>query len=103
MKATGGVLGILGGTLGITAGLLAPAGEIPLGFGVAAIIISVLGILGGSIATVWPRAAGVIMLVAAVGGFVVVLQYYIGPAILLLIGGILATIAGTAARGTARP
>ena len=52
----------------------------PLGFGVAALACYTLGIIGGVLALSRPRAAGLIMLLAASGGVIATIA--IGPAVL---------------------
>jgi hypothetical protein len=63
-----------------------------VGLGVAAIFFSLLGLVGGTLALNKPRIAGVMMLVAAIGGVISVSWGYVVAFPTLLVGGILALI-----------
>ena len=51
-----------------------------------------MGIIGGAMAKGKPKAAGIMMIISAVGGMIAVSLAYIIPGILLVIGGVLALI-----------
>lgn len=104
MRNTARILGIVGGILGVIAAIIilvaGGTGEffgLPLsGFvtslGWLALVFSVLGIIGGALAISQPGWAGVLMIIAAIGGFVFATLLYIPAGVLLLIGGILALL-----------
>jgi len=99
------ILGIIGGIFGIVAGLVVffPYGyeygwgfEYPYGLlGALAIIFSVIGIVGAAIVESKTKISGVLMIVAAVLGLISVFVFYVLPAILLGIAGILALLRKT--------
>ena len=96
------ILGIIGGIFGIIAGLVVffPYGyEYGWGFeylyglvGALAIIFSIIGIVGAAIVESKTKISGVLMIVAAVLGLISVFVFYVLPAILLGIAGILALL-----------
>lgn len=100
------VLGILGGLAGIGGAILALfVGGIGGAFGAQgaglvsklgffAIPLSILGIVGGALASAKPKVAGKLMIVSAIGGFISIFMAYMIAAILLIIGGILAIAEG---------
>lgn len=105
MKVAGLILGLIGGVAGIFGSIFAfgvsgvgtvvgaeGAGSL-VGNGIAALIASLLGIVGGALAIAKPKIAGIFMLVAGVGGFIAVFVGYAVAAPLLIIGGILALVA----------
>ena len=103
MRIAALVLGIVGGLLGIGAGLLVILTSSGSGFtvgsvkpefifalGWAAFPLSMMGIVGGALAVAKPKVAGILMLISAVGGALVIALGYTISAPLLLTGGILA-------------
>jgi len=105
MKIAAMVLGILGGVFGILgalfalfigglgAGLEDPEAGTVIGLGLAAIIISIVGIVGGAIALSRPAIAGYMMIASGILGFIAISAGYIVAGPLLVIGGALALFA----------
>ncbi|MDX6152817.1 DUF4064 domain-containing protein [Marinococcus sp. PL1-022] len=95
------VLGLIGGILGLFAGVFALLfGAIDAGFsetgtssvtglGFGALLFSVLGIVGSVLVRNKAKLGGILMIVAAVGGFISVSAFFIISGILLLIAGIM--------------
>jgi len=104
MKIAALILGILGGIAGLFGAMFAmglgAVGGGTAGNGIAALIFSILGIVGGSMAIAKPKAAGIMMLIATIGGFIAVFVGYIVAAPLLLVGGILSLVAAKQKRAT---
>lgn len=106
MKIAAMVLGILGGLAGLGGAVLALFfGGLGSAFGVQgaglvsnlgffAIPLSILGIVGGAMASAKPALAGKLMIASAVGGFISIFLAYMIAAILLIIAGILAIMEG---------
>lgn len=102
MRVAALILGIIGGIIGLfAAGAALFIGAVGtatgadnsgmvVGGGWAALALSVIGIVGGALSMAKPRAAAVLMLIAAVGGFISVFIAYIVAGPLLLIGATLA-------------
>lgn len=84
MKMASLILGIIGGIFGLFGALFAIfvgcAGAVfgvedsstLVGLGLAAIFLSILGIVGGSLAIAKPKPAGIMMLIAGSGGVIVI-------------------------------
>jgi hypothetical protein len=102
MRTASMVLGIIGGVFGIIAGLLAlllggvgsafdadDSGLI-VGKGFRAVLIGVVGIVGGALAPRYPKVAAGLQLFSCVAGFIAVYLFWIFSGILLLIGAGLA-------------
>lgn len=100
------VLGLIGGIVGIILSLLVVlgggvianlglgVGEDALGgaimlTGILAIVASVLGIVGSIVVRKKGLAGGIIMVIAAVGGFICLSTGYLIPAIILAVAGLL--------------
>lgn len=104
MRIAALILGVLGGIAGIFGGGLASCiGKVGTalslegastvtGLGIMAIPTSILGIVGGALAMSKPKTAGIMMLSSAGLGLILVFAAYFFPAILLLVGGILAIV-----------
>jgi hypothetical protein len=102
MRVAALILGIVGGVLGIVAGIFAmTVGGIGAAFeaegagmvtvlGLAAILLAVVGIVGGGVALRYPRASALLQLVAGLGGFVAVSAFWIPAGVCLLVGALLA-------------
>lgn len=98
------VLGLLGGLFGVGAGFLttlfgavgealeAQGAEAVTTGGSATFWVSLLGIVGAVVVLWKPRIGGVLMLVAAVVGFIGSGLFYILPGLLLLIAGLLGVL-----------
>ncbi|WAH38218.1 hypothetical protein [Alicyclobacillus dauci] len=89
------LLGLVGGIIGIVETVL----NIAYGSGntpsvnvhaIGAILFSVVGVVGSLLARKVPRVAGVVMLVGAVGGFILATFSFIPPGVLLLLAGLIA-------------
>lgn len=98
------ILGILGGLFGIGSGLvvigfgglegalaLEGAGEV-IGRGIGAIILSIIGMIGAGIVGNNPKVSGILMLLSAIIGFLIIFPFYIPATALFLAGGILALV-----------
>jgi hypothetical protein len=102
MRAGGLVLGLIGGVIGlIAAGLALAVGGLGGAMDVAdsglvvtlgwiALGSSIVGIIGGALATAKPRLAALLMFIAAVCGFIGISLFYVVAGPLLLIGALLA-------------
>lgn len=98
------VLGLLGGIFGLIAAVIAlfigglgsalnlSGASTISGLGFLAIVASIIGIVGAAIVKSKTKVAGILMIIAAVVGIVAVSMFYILPAILLAIAGILALV-----------
>lgn len=104
------VLGIIGGIIGLFAAVFAlgvggigsafetEGASTVVGLGWSALLLSILGIIGGALALAKPRFAALLMLVAGIGGFISVSLFYIIAGPLLLVGSLLAFL-GRSPRG----
>lgn len=105
MKRTGEfVLGLIGGIIGILAGLSGTfLGALAQAFNVdqagtvstaawVAVLLSVIGLIGACIVKRRTMLASIFMLVAGIGGFICLSMLYIVPGILLLIAGIMGLV-----------
>ena len=102
MRTASLVLGIIGGVFGIIAGLLtltiggvgaafdASGAESIAGRSFVAVLVGVVGIVGGALAPRYPKAAAVLQLISCVVGLILIGLFWIFSAILLLIGAALA-------------
>jgi hypothetical protein len=102
MRTAALVLGITGGVFGILAGLLAMmvggigsafdaegSGSV-VGLGFAAIMLGVLGIIGGAVSNRSPKAAAILQTIAGILGFIAVSLFWVLAGVLLLIGALMA-------------
>ena len=100
-RTTEFVLGLIGGIFGVIAGFIAlmfggvdaafsesGTSEI-VGLGWAAILLSILGIVGSVVVKSKAKLGGIFLLIAAVGGTISISMFYILPGILLLIAGLM--------------
>lgn len=104
MRVAALVLGIIGGIAGIVGAVFAlfvggvgavvgaEGAQTVTGLGFAAIPLAILGIIGGAVAMAKPKAAGILMLISGIGGFIAISVGYIVAGPLLVIGGILAIV-----------
>ena len=102
MRTASPVLGIIGAVFGIIAALLAltlggigAALEASGAGGIAArafvaVLVGVLGIVGGALALRYPKVAAGLQLISAVVGLILIGLFWIFSAILLLLGALLA-------------
>lgn len=91
----GGIFGFFGALFAIGIGGLAGAfgasgASDVIGLGFAAIIFSIIGIIGAVIVKSKTKAAGWLMIISAFGGLISISFAYLLSFILLLIGGIMA-------------
>ena len=102
MKTAALVLGIVGGVFGILAGLLAMlvggigsafeaegSGSV-VGLGFAAILLGVLGIIGGALSNRSPGKAGIVQAIAGLAGFIAISLFWVLSGVLLLLGALMA-------------
>ncbi len=98
-------MGIIGGVFGILASILAMvfggigsafgaegSNEI-VGLGFAAMLFSVLGIIGGSISKSKKKLAGYLLLISGVAGFICISLFYIISGILFIVSGLMGIFA----------
>ncbi|HDR7390811.1 TPA: DUF4064 domain-containing protein [Bacillus toyonensis] len=95
------VLGLIGGILGIICAFVAlliggmgaafeaDGANTIIGLGWGAVALSVLGIVGSVMVRSKAKVGGIMMTVAAIGGFICISLIYLLPGVLLLIGGLM--------------
>ncbi|MGG0282890.1 DUF4064 domain-containing protein [Bacillus pacificus] len=95
------VLGLIGGIFGILCAFIAlfigglgsaleaDGANTVIGLGWGAVGLSILGIVGSVMVRSKAKAGGIMMTVAAIGGFVCISLIYLLPGVLLLIGGLM--------------
>lgn len=106
------ILGLIGGILGFLAAMAALAlgalagglgaaidseeamqsGAFVITLGFAAIVFSIIGIIGAALVKSKPKVSGVLMLVSAFGGLFSISMFYSLSFILLLIAGLMAIL-----------
>jgi hypothetical protein len=91
----GGVLGLLAGLLeitigGVAAGLEAEGGGEVAGLGFATFALAVVGIVGGAVTPRSPGWGAILLVVAGVGGFITASLFWLLSGPLLLVGALLA-------------
>jgi MFS family permease len=104
METASLVLGIIGGIAGIFGALFAifvggvggafgvkDASTI-LGLGLAAMFLSIIGIVAGALAKAKPKPAGIMMLIAGIGGIIAISVGYVVAGPLLILAGIFALV-----------
>jgi hypothetical protein len=96
------ILGVAGGIIGhFAAGFALTIGGIGTVFGtanastvvvgsIAALLMSIIGIVGGALALAKPKLAGSLMVIAAIGGTIGVFAAYLVAGPLFLVGSVLA-------------
>lgn len=101
MKLASLILGLLGGLFGIVAAFLSlfaggvtGAENSAIAMAYLSIPISLVGLIGGAMAFAKPKAAGIMMLIAGVGGFVTITVAYLLAGPLLIVGAIMALVVG---------
>lgn len=92
MGLIAGIFGILAAILammigGVAGAFNADGSEGIVGLGVAALLLSILGIIGASISKSKPKLAGTFMLIAGVGGFISISLFYLISGILFIVAG----------------
>ncbi|KAB2460748.1 DUF4064 domain-containing protein [Bacillus sp. CH126_4D] len=95
------VLGLIGGIFGILCAFIAlfigglgsaleaDGANTVIGLGWGAVALSVLGIVGSVMVRSKAKVGGIMMTVAAIGGFICISAIYLLPGVLLLIGGLM--------------
>ncbi|HDR4368829.1 DUF4064 domain-containing protein [Bacillus cereus group sp. BfR-BA-01453] len=95
------VLGLIGGIFGILCAFIAlfigglgsaleaDGANTVIGLGWGAVGLSILGIVGSVMVRSKAKAGGIMMTVAAIGGFICISVIYLLPGVLLLIGGLM--------------
>lgn len=95
------VLGLIGGIFGILCAFIAlfigglgsaleaDGANTVIGLGWGAVGLSILGIVGSVMVRSKAKAGGIMMTVAAIGGFICISLIYLLPGVLLLIGGLM--------------
>jgi hypothetical protein len=96
------ILGVLGGIFGIFSGIFAvfvggmggafgaSGASTITGLGMSAIILGIIGIVGGAIVNKNINAAKYLMLFSGIVGFIAISAFWIIAGIMLIVGGILA-------------
>jgi len=99
-RTTEFVLGLLGGIFGFGGALFAimfgavdeavsgGSSEIT-GLGWAALLFSLLAIVGGVVVKFKPKVGGILMLVSGIGGLISISLFYVLSTLLLVIGGLM--------------
>ncbi|GAW28947.1 DUF4064 domain-containing protein [Carboxydocella sp. ULO1] len=98
------ILGLLGGILGLIASFIAlfiggvgsafnaqGAGTV-VSLGWSAALLSILAIVGSVMVKSKPKTAGIMFLIASIGGVISISAFYIIPGILIFIAGIMALV-----------
>jgi hypothetical protein len=100
-RTTEFVLGLIGGIFGVFSAIIAliiggldasfnSSGQSDIiGLGWAAVILSIIGIVGSVVVKGKAKLGGIFMVVAAIGGFISVSLFYILPGVLLIIAGLM--------------
>ncbi|MCU4770177.1 DUF4064 domain-containing protein [Bacillus toyonensis] len=95
------VLGLIGGIFGIICAFVAlliggmgaafeaDGANTIIGLGWGAVGLSILGIVGSVMVRSKAKVGGIMMTVAAIGGFICISLIYLLPGVLLLIGGLM--------------
>lgn len=95
------VLGLIGGIFGIICAFIAlliggmgaafraEGANTIIGLGWGAVGLSILGIVGSVMVRSKAKVGGIMMTVAAIGGFICISIFYLLPGVLLLIGGLM--------------
>lgn len=100
-RTTEFVLGLIGSILGIICAFIAlliggmgaafeaEGANTIIGLGWGAVGLSILGIVGSVMVRSKAKGGGIMMTVAAIGGFICISIFYLLPGVLLLIGGLM--------------
>ncbi|MGM7432606.1 DUF4064 domain-containing protein [Bacillus pacificus] len=95
------VLGLIGGIFGIICAFIAlliggmgaafeaEGANTIIGLGWGAVGLSILGIVGSVMVRSKAKAGGIMMTIAAIGGFICISIFFLLPGVLLLIGGLM--------------
>ncbi|WJE55166.1 hypothetical protein QRE66_08320 [Bacillus cereus] len=90
----GGIFGIICAFIALMIGGMGAAFETEgadsiIGLGWGAVALSILGIVGSVVVKKNAKVGGIMMTVAAIGGFICISIIYLLPEVLLLIGGLM--------------
>ena len=115
MRTASLVLGITGGVFGILSGLLAMmiggigsafaaegSGSV-VGLGFGAILLGVLGIIGGALSNRSPGKASLLQAIAGFLGFIAIWLFWTLAGVLLLIGALMAFLGRSPATSASQP
>ncbi|MGG0721896.1 DUF4064 domain-containing protein [Bacillus mycoides] len=95
------VLGLIGGIFGVICAFIAlmiggmgaafeaEGANTIIGLGWSAVGLSILGIVGSVMVRSKAKVGGIMMTIAAIGGFICISIFYLLPGVLLLIGGLM--------------
>jgi hypothetical protein len=95
------VLGLIGGIFGVIFAFIvlmiggmgaafgAEGANTIIGLGWGAVGLSILGIVGSVMVRSKAKVGGIMMTIAAIGGFICISIFYLLPGVLLLIGGLM--------------
>ena len=95
------VLGLIGGIFGVICAFIAlmiggmgaafeaEGANTIIGLGWGAVGLSILGIVGSVMVRSKAKVGGIMMTIAAIGGFICISIFYLLPGVLLLIGGLM--------------
>ncbi|MGG0706806.1 DUF4064 domain-containing protein [Bacillus paramobilis] len=95
------VLGLIGGIFGIICAFIAlliggmgaafeaEGANTIIGLGWGAVGLSILGIVGSVMVRSKAKVGGIMMTIAAIGGFICISIFFLLPGVLLLIGGLM--------------
>ncbi|NLJ48380.1 MAG: DUF4064 domain-containing protein [Candidatus Atribacteria bacterium] len=72
--------------------LLPLFGDMVVARGIGALVFAIIGLIAGINVKKWHQLAGVLLLIAAIAGYIFLFVGFIVPGILLIIGGILALV-----------
>ncbi|AWB46845.1 hypothetical protein DCC85_06670 [Paenibacillus sp. CAA11] len=98
MGLVAGIFGIISSIIalmigGVDAAFSSSGTSSVTGLGYAALLFSILGIVGAAMTKSKPKLAGWLMLVSGVGGFISVSMFYIISAVLFVVGGFMGILA----------
>ncbi|EIJ79177.1 hypothetical protein PB1_16509 [Bacillus methanolicus PB1] len=90
----GGIFGFIGAFMalfigGVDAAFSSSGTSEVIGLGWAAVILSILGIIGSVVVKSKAKFGGILMLISAIGGVISISMFYILPGVLLLIAGLM--------------
>lgn len=93
----GGLFGFIGAILalfigGVDAALSDSGTSSVIGLGWSAFIFSILAIIGSVVVRSKAKVGGIILLIAAIGGLISISMFYLVPAILITIAGIMGLV-----------
>lgn len=92
MGLIAGIFGIIASIIalmvgGIDAALSDSGSSSITGLGISAMLFSILGIVGAAMSKAKPKAAGILMVISGIAGFISISMFYILSGVLFVIGG----------------